>query len=247
MDIFSTTDSGLEPNKWEVKLFANVGASEEFMQQLMFEMPELVDACTIFEPRRQDAKEAILTISIEGLLPAFEHLKKIRASVQQTVPELNRKQHYEDFARVLWHAYKDLTPKATALMDFDIGFLFQNNANFEKGVTKFVAEHPSLLGLGPYLRQQRISWQDRLQSFRNHFLEHRKEEPEKFKNYYVPEWAEMVFAAVWHTIADVIAMLLTLRMQGFTITEIPVNERRPEHPRRFRFVLVGEQATGSRP
>jgi hypothetical protein len=39
---------------------------------------------------------------------SFEHLRKIRQSVSVRNPELNRLQLYEDFARVLWHAYQDL-------------------------------------------------------------------------------------------------------------------------------------------
>ncbi len=239
-----TSGSGKEPNEWKVLHFANVGTSEEFVQQLMLEMPELVDAGMIFEPQRQQVKEAILTISMEGLLQAFEHLKQIRASVHQTMPELNRKQYYEDFTRVLWHAYKDLMPKAADLMGFDIGFVFQDDKKFEKGLTKFVARHPSLpQPFGPYLRQQRNNWQKSMQDFRNLFLEHRREEPDKFKNYYLPDQAEGSFEVVWRTIADILAICLRSHMPlGHTFVEIPVNERRPEHPRRFRFVLMGEKA-----
>jgi hypothetical protein len=81
---------------------------------------------------------------MEGLMPAIEHLKKIRSSIRQEIPVLNRMQLYEDFSRVLWHAYKDLMPRATILLGFDLGFLFQNEANFEKWVIEFNGNHPSL-------------------------------------------------------------------------------------------------------
>jgi len=82
------------PKQWGFRIFANIGFSEEFVQQLMDEMPTLVDAGTIPEPRRQQVKDAIRAISFEGLMPAFEHLKRIRASVKESIPELNRKQPY---------------------------------------------------------------------------------------------------------------------------------------------------------
>lgn len=62
-------------------------------------MPELVDASTIYGQERDTLREAILIVSMEGLMPAFEHLKKIRISVGQKMPDLNRKQLFEDFER----------------------------------------------------------------------------------------------------------------------------------------------------
>jgi hypothetical protein len=50
------------------------------------EMPELVDASMIYGEERDKLKEAILIVSMEGLMPAFEHLKKIRASVGLEMP-----------------------------------------------------------------------------------------------------------------------------------------------------------------
>ena len=78
MAIHSIRDNGGEPNTWEVKLFANISGSEEFLMQLAMEMPELVDASMIHGANRDKLKEAIMVISVEGLMPAFEHLKKIR-------------------------------------------------------------------------------------------------------------------------------------------------------------------------
>ena len=83
--IMSTTDNGQEPSKWKVAHYANVGTSEEFVECFSGELPELIDASMIFDPERQKLKDAIITILLEGLIPAFEHLKKIRASVGQQI------------------------------------------------------------------------------------------------------------------------------------------------------------------
>lgn len=238
--IMSTTDNGQEPSEWKVVHYANVGSSEEFVGCFSGELPELIDASLIFDPQRQELKEAIITILMEGLIPAFEHLKRIRASVGQQMPVLNRMQLYEDFSRVLWHGYKDLMPRATILTGFDMGFLFRNDADFEKGAIDFNKQHPSLImQLCDHLRNQRTNWQNGLSKFRNHFLEHRKEEQNKFGKYYQPGEAEVLFDSAWRTMSDVLAVCIESHFPAsFSIEEIPMAERIPIMQRRFRFVRL---------
>lgn len=134
MSIHSIGDDSSPPSGWEVKLFANISGSEEFLVELMVELPELVDASMIDGDTRDKLKDAIVAISVEGLMPVFEHLKKIKALPGQQIPELNRKQLFEDFTRVLWHSYKNLMQKAAKLMEPEFGFLFQNKRQFEAGL-----------------------------------------------------------------------------------------------------------------
>src|ERR1035437_8965771 len=176
-DVWSVKDNGKEPNEWTPVHFANVGTSEEFVEQFSEEFLELVDASTIFGAEREAVKNAIMTILVEGLMPAFEHLRKIRQSVDVPIPELNRRQLYEDFARVLWHAYKDLMPKAALLLGFDIGFQFQKDAKYENGIAEFNDKYPSLImDIPGVLGRQRVNWQQGLSEFRNEFLEHRSQD-----------------------------------------------------------------------
>jgi len=231
--------TGKLPFQWKVMHFADIGASEEFVQQLMLEMADLIGGTMIPEPRRAEVKHAIMMISVEGLMPAFEHLKRIRASVTEQMPVLNRKLLYEDFARVLWHGYKDLMQRASLLMGASVGFLFQNDENFEKGLAEFREAHPAVLPwFGDHLRTQRRNWQNELADFRNHFLEHRQEEPEKYKVFYQPGSAEALFDSVWRTTADILVTLLAMLLPpGVGLVEIPVAERTGQTPRRFCFVL----------
>lgn len=238
----NSTHGGNEPNKWKVVHFANVGTGEEFVEQFACELPELIDATNIFEPERQSVKEAVLTILMEGLIPAFEHLKKVRASVSQEMPAVNRMQLYEDFSRVLWQAHKSLMPKAASLLGFDVGFLFQNDSNFEKGAAEFNSKHPSFAGLSDHLRQQRKNWQSGLAEFRNR-LEHGGKHSAKFAKYYDPEQAEVLFDSAWRTTADLLPLFIASHFSpSHTIAEIPPNERDPTHRRRFRYVWVGQAA-----
>ena len=236
-DVWSVTDNGKEPNQWKKVHFASVGTSEEFVEQFSGEFIELLNASDIFGAERAAVKDAILTILFEGLMPAFEHLRKIRQSVTNPIPELNRRQLYEDFARVLWHAYKDLMPKAALLLGFDLGFQFQKEAKFEKGLVEFNDKHPSLImDIPGVLKRQRDNWQQGLSEFRNEFLEHRSQDREAFEIYYRPETAERLFDHAWRTMADLFPVFIEARFPPtWSIKEIPIAERDPKRPRRFQF------------
>jgi hypothetical protein len=245
-EVWSVKDNGKEPNQWEQVHFANVGTSEEFVDVFSGEFLELLDASAIVGDEREAVKDAIMTILMEGLMPAFEHLRKIRQSVSTPIPELNRRQLYEDFGRVLWHAYKDLMPKAALLLGFDIGFQFQNDALFEKVIAKFNEKYPSLImNIPGVLKRQRVNWQNGLSEFRNDFLEHRKQDIAAFESYYRPETAERLFDHAWRTMADLFPVFIEARFRPtFSIKEIPLAERDPKRPRRFQVFLCEPVSRG---
>jgi hypothetical protein len=237
-DVFSVTaEDGKEPNQWKVIHLANVGVSEEFVEMFSGELLELVDASHIFGTERDAVKNAITTVLVDGLMPASEHLRKIRLSVTQPLPELNRRQLYEDFAGVLWRAYKDRFPKAVLLLGFDIGFLFQEDAPFEKGLAEFVSKSPSLvLDVPELLRRQRANWQQGLSVFRNDFIEHRKKDIAEFAAYYQPKTAEMLFDHAWRTMAELFCAFIEARFAPtWSIMRIPAEERDPKRLRQWRF------------
>jgi len=247
-DVWSVkAEQGKEPNEWKMVHFANVGTSEEFIETFSGEILELVDGSLIFGEERESVKNAITTIVVEGLMPAFEHLKKIRASVATPLPELNRRQFYEDFARSLWHAYKDLFPKATLLLGFEIGFLFKQDAQFENGLTAFLSKYPPLiLDVPELLRRQRAKWQQGLASFRNDYLEHRKKEIAEFAAYYEPNTVEVLFDHAWRTMAELFPAFIEARYpQTWSIMEVPLNERDPKRSRRWRFFQCEPVERGS--
>jgi hypothetical protein len=235
------SDSRGEPSSWKIRHFADISGSEEFLMQLVTEMRELVDASMIREPERQELKEAILRISVDGLMPAFEDLKGIRTSASEAIPELNRRQYYESFTIVLWRSYKDLMQTAAKLMEPEIGFVFQNDSQFEDGLIKWGKKRPALAeAFAPFAREQRRTWQNELGAFRN-YLEHKDQtDPAIYEHRYRPDHAEMLFEAVWRTIADVLAMLINLQLpSGTTLVEIPLEQRQPLRPRRFGFAVHG--------
>lgn len=242
MGFHRITDTTGEPINWCITHFANISASEAFIAQLVMEMPELVDMSAIYGEERDKLKEAILIVSFEGLMPAFENLKKIRASVGQQMPELNRRQLFEDFEGRLWHAHKDLMQKAAKRMEPEIGFLFQRqDTQFEAGLLDWGKKRPKLASaVAPYLRKLRGDWQEDLREFRN-YLEHKDDrDPNVFANRYDSAHAEKLFESVWRAIADILAMLVSLHFPpGTLLQEIPPDDRDPVRPRRFRFQVKG--------
>jgi hypothetical protein len=240
MAIHSTTGGKGPPSTWTVKLFANTSGNEEFVRQVL-ELHELADASLIFGEPREKLKNAISAVLIEGLMPAFEHLKKIRDSAIRPMPELNRKQVYEDFSRVLWHAYKDLAQKAAKMMEPEIGLLFSNEAGFEAGLAQWAQKRPEFVSeVEQYLRVTRADWQNELANFRN-YLEHKDErDPGIYIRRYSPDHAERLFYAVWQTTVDILAMLISLHLpQGMSLLEIPEEKRHPVTRKRFSFFVKG--------
>jgi hypothetical protein len=148
------------------------------MEFFFGEIYDLVNTSTIDAKDREHLRDAVMVMVTEGLPPAYEDLRAIRAYKDQQIPVLNRKKHYDDFVRVLWHGYKDLMPKVAALLGYDIGLLFQRDGKFKTGLEAFVAENRDhlLFDVAEFLPRQRDGWQEELKTFRNEYLEHRDED-----------------------------------------------------------------------
>lgn len=229
----------ITPRNMKPVLFANIGVGEEFMRMFVEELPDILAGTTI--PNKEGAKHAISVVRTDGLMRAFNHLKRIRASATEPMPELDRMQLYEDFTRVLWHSYKDLMPRAVENLGSDVGFMFQNEGDFEKGLARFKQHHPRLPpGFDEHLRNQRTDWQSGLAEFRNQFLEHREQGPDKFRAFYQPQVSEHLFDSVWRTIMDILIVLMSMKaFPGFELAENPEARRTAKNPRRFCYVRAG--------
>jgi hypothetical protein len=213
--LYTAQDNGKEPRDWKAEQFSSANEGMEEFQSFYFdEVHDLVDITNIHGEDRQDLTDAIMVTALEGLLPAFDELRLIRLYKDKPLPILNRKKHYENFARVLWHGYKDLWPKVAGLLGYNIGFVFQREANFNQGLEAFVVQNQSqlLLDVREFLTRQRTNWQQDLATFRNDFLEHRNAEvAATVERFYEPKWADMVFIAVWRTIAELLSTFLESR------------------------------------
>src|SRR5262249_45566455 len=114
---------------FNVRKFADIGTSEEFVLPVL-DLIEILNGTTIFDAQRTDVSGSIAAIASEGLSSAFLELRKIQSSAGLDLPMLNHFQMYEDFYGKLWRAYKEYMQRAVKAMGFDIGFLFQKDAQF---------------------------------------------------------------------------------------------------------------------
>jgi len=144
--IYTVQDNGKEPRDWtsssSLERMSGLRRSKRFYFD---EVHEMVNIANIHGQDRQDLTDAIMVMVLEGLLPAFDELRSTRLYKDKPLPLLNRKNHYENLARVLWHGYKDLWPKVAGLLGYNVGFVFQRDANFNQGLEAFVAQNQSQL------------------------------------------------------------------------------------------------------
>jgi len=236
--------NGQHPSQWKPVLYANIGSDEEFVKQ-MLELPTFVDGGNIEGDARTRAKEAILAVLVEGLMPSFLVLQKIRASVGQPLPVMDQTELYKDLSGKLWKAYKQLLQLAVKELDFDIGFLYQKDSLFKAGVDNFRKSHPLLSKLRDdyenLLKDNRNGWQAKLVEFRNEGVEHPAGDPQRFAGFYNPKTAEELFDSVWGTIVDILVPLLEVHLRfGARLVEQHPDDPGPRWPNRFRFQLPPE-------
>ena len=240
--LYTFKNNGKEPSEWDQAHFSAAPADRPFVDFFFEEIQDLVNSSTIDNEDRQELCDAIMVMVTEGFLPAYEDLRGIRAyKDDKRIPVLNRRKKYDDFARALWHGYKDLMPKVVNLLGYNIGFLFQRDENFKTGLESFVTENRGnvLLDVAEFLPRQRDGWQKELKTFRNEFLEHRNAgvaaQVEKF---YEPAWAEKVFVHAWRTAAELIVFLLETRFPPqFSVTHRTAERQFPNHPRLYEVYL----------
>ena len=239
--LYTVQDNGKEPRDWTSEQFSGANEGLEAFQAFYFdEVHEMVNITNIHGQDRQDLTDAIMVMVLEGLLPAFDELRSIRLYKDKLLPVLNRKKHYENLARVLWHGYKDLWPKVAGLLGYNIGFVFQREANFNQGLEAFVAQNQSqlLLDVREFLTRQRTNWQQHLATFRNDFLEHRNAEvAATVDRFYDPKWADAVFIAVWRTIAELLSTFLESRFMPNVSIARAEQQLLPGRPRMWQMFL----------
>jgi hypothetical protein len=168
-------------------------------------------------------------------------LRTIRESQGKDLPLVERLQLYEDFARKLWKAYKDLTQRAASAMSFDIGFLFQKGSKFEEGLKAFRVAYPAVSpNLEEYLREVRQLWQNDLAEFRNEFLEHQQGDRKDYLKFYDLNYVQGLFDAVTRIIVEMLVMLMSLRLPPRV--HIVLHDDKihgPGWPNRFRWEIEG--------
>ena len=229
--------------QFKVEKFSDVGTGNPFVARIGPGLIQILEA-TSFK-NRNEINDAIFTVLFDVLVPAFISLREIRkiesGEVEKIIINLNK--HYFNLFNHLWVAYKDRMPKVTELLGFDIGFLFQNEKNFNEGVEKFLSSKGDLPGIDvnftDMLGDERRTWQNILGEIRNNYLEHKKVEDKEVQKHFNLETAEAVFNNCWQAIEDILVILLRTGLPlyaGIDIVEIPLEKRDPSIPKRFQFI-----------
>lgn len=227
------------PKDWKIAHFANVGTDEAFVRETL-EVMEILKGTMLEGSEREKSNNAIATILTDGLIPAFMELRTIRAPGTVNLPLAERFQPYEDFARKLWKAYKDLTQRAATEMGFDIGFLYQRDAKFEEGLREFRASWPGLPAeFENFVRQTRTEWQNEFSRFRNGFVEHQEGERKNFMRFYDDAVIEKLFESAWGMVVDLLVILMGLKLPPGVHVVVNNEKVHGPWPNRFRWV-VGE-------
>lgn len=221
--------------KYKFELFSDIGTSEPFVARLSLGLIEILDV-TNFE-NRKEINDAILNISFEGLLPAFISLGEIRdfetGSKKFIMVNLNK--NYYDLYKYLWVAYKDRMQKATDLLGFNLGFLFQKDENFKKGCKKFLEKHSEIdEGFIGILENERDVWQNKVETIRNRYLEHQKLDSKDVEKYFTLENAELMFNNCWQAIEDILVFLMRTDFPTrIDIAVIPEEKRDRGCPKKY--------------
>src|SRR5271165_2050932 len=160
-----------EPSTWAVKRFADVGTHEPFVARISIGLTDVLGA-TLYD-NKQEITEAMLIVSHDGLMPAFQSLRDLRKIVSQSdVPELDKIKNFDDMYKYLWIAYKDRMQSAARRMGYEIGFLFQKDSKFQQACEDFQKANPSVSPeLIRLMKSCRANWQQELMRFRNDYLE----------------------------------------------------------------------------
>jgi hypothetical protein len=238
-------EPGQEPHEWKAVKFAEIGGNEMFVRH-MIELRTIVDATSICDPQREDVKNAIMSILADGLMPAFNELKKILAAREKELPLMDRRELFHGFYGKLWKAYKELTQRAAKAAGFNVGFLFTADKDFTNGLIELHANHPSIRSeLDNALLNTRQKWQSELANFRNSIIEHPDADATRFEKFYTPDYSEWLFMEVWNTIVDLLAVLLESRLSSGMKLGLPDLEKYPNWDNRFMFYHPGFEAKPS--
>ncbi len=221
-------------NQWGVVHIANVGTGEKFVQE-MNELHDIIGATSIDDPKRDDVKAAVMPVLIDGLIPAFLELQKIRASKGKRMPLVNYEQMCEDLARKLWKAYKELFPQAATMIGFNVGFLLPriklfslDSLNCERSIQRSSHCLKNVCAA-------RANWQNELARFRNTWVEHRKGEKRDFTKFYRAEYAEQIFEVVRDAILVLLVVMVETHLpHGIQAFERPEKDRTEKWPNRFQ-------------
>lgn len=197
--------------EFKVKLFSDIGMEVTFMSRLMHFQGYIIDGLFGLK-NRDEVKNSIMHVIFYGLEPAYRNLREAKKKWEdESIPEREKIQHIEGVYSYLVIAFKVRFQETAKLMGYDIGFLFQNENNFDKGLSLFSEKHPNFhSAFIESLKSERKSWLNITIEVRNILINHGAgKDPKKIKDLECAltlESAEIIFENCWRCIEDILAI-----------------------------------------
>ncbi len=228
--------TGNLPPGFTLKLASNFGTDELWVARVWLQTKDILKYINL--PNADEIDFRFDRI-VEQLEIACIHLRRIedQKSFNQ-LPTFDQQAEYVAFYNSVWWAYKDRFQLFMKELGFDIGFVFQDDKNFEKGAKKFVEDHPNASEFIDVARNDRKLWQNQLAIHRNALHSgDRRNEKHVLDN---PADARMIFDNVWQAIEEDFAYLGEKVMdKGWTLVHVPEEQRDETIPVRFKPYLKG--------
>jgi len=230
------------------KLFSDVGMGELFMSRLIHFQDHILSG--LFGGKnKEDVQQAIMKVLFDGLEPAFRSLRSLRSKWHDDkIPEREKIQLVESVYTYLVIAFKDRFQDVAKKMGFEIGFLFQTQELFEKGLQNFNIKYPKIDPVFiDTIREDRV-WSDLMVSVRNNVIDHQAgKNPviiSRLSSFLNVDTVEVLFENCWKTIEDflvIFADALTDPKYGMKILELQIYKQNKNNSERFGWFDVSER------
>lgn len=222
---------------FKIQKLTDFGSSEDWVARLYLSLPDFVDKLLISSEAKQEFGY-LLNDVFRSLSYSFMSLRRIRNfKIMPDIPMLSQESEYINFYNHLWTAFKDRFPKILLILGFDIGFLYQNNKNFKKGLELFNKINSMLPDEFTIMISNDKEWLDKLSSFRNKYIQHKSVSDKIKTDFFNIQSAEAYFFNIWTSIENISIMLMSLKLPDFAcFMEIENNKIDKKCPRRFEIV-----------
>jgi|GEM_PF-3431672 len=222
----------------KVKKVANFGANEPFVARIVLGLSEIVDVTTY--ENKNEIKEAISEMFMNGLAPAFSSLQEIRKieSGRKERLLMDLRKEYFSFYDRLWAAYKDRMQRIIIALGYDLGFVFADDNKFKARSGKFTSSYPKMpKEFIEQIEKNRIAWQSAVVRFRNEYAQHQTVFEKDVQELLSLRSAEICFQNCWTLIEFILVHLMCLNLYGWVgVAEIPKEERDFSVPKKFRIL-----------
>lgn len=224
------------PPGFTLKLASSFGTEELFVPRVWVQNKDILKYIHL---PNDDEIDFRFDRIIEQLEIACIHLRRIEDDKNfHRLPTFDQQAEYVAFYNSVWWAYKDRFQLFMKELGFDIGFVFQDDKNFEKGAKRFADAHPNAADFVEVARTDRRLWQNQLALHRNVLHSgDRRGEKHDLDN---PADARLIFNNVWQAIEEDFAYFGGKVMDdAWTLVEVPEDQRDKTIPVRFKPYLKG--------